>query len=328
MPRYTDDGSVYDRQPGLGIFIIMLHLQAFLPSFFQWAMDTMVGKLSKKAFPDAPASWNLKPAPSLAVTPPLVATELYSHLESGLCEPVGDVARVNGPKEVALKDGRTLKDIDTIIYCTGYHSYIPVPMDPASLNPFAYIGANPVLYRNIFSLNSDPAIRNSVAFLGQAGAPLPGFAQFEMQNMAVSQIWRGKSSLPPLAEMQAWQRGYVSWREQTMKKYGVTSTFYSVFVPMADHFAQMDEWAGMGLRARFGLVNRWTRREAWALWWNDRELYNLILGGFTSPAIFRLFDDGKRKAWAGARAQVFRDNEGVERQQKERLRAVEKEKKI
>lgn len=28
-----------------------------------------------------------------------------------------------------------------------------------------------------------------------------------------------------------------------------------------------------------------------------------------SPALFRLFETGKRQAWSGARAQIIRDNE-------------------
>ncbi len=308
----------------MGTFIIMLYFSVLLPSLYQWLIDTMVGKMSKKAYPNVPAAWNFTPSPSLAVTAPMIASELWPHLESGLCEPVADVARITGPRTVELKDGRLLDDVDVIIYCTGYHTCIPVPLEPEELNPFAYVGAMPVLYRNIFSLNPDPAIRNSIAFLGQAGAPLPGFVQFEMQNMSVSQIWLGRSSLPPLVEMQKWHRGYMAWRERTAKKYGVTSTFYSVFVPMADHFTWCDETAGLGLKARFGLIERWTRREAWGLWWSDQELYNMCLSGLTTPAIFRLFDVGKRKAWAGARKQIVIENEKVERQQKERQKATMK----
>lgn len=117
----------------------------------------------------------------------------------------------------------------------------------------------------------------------------------------------------------------MAWREWTAEKYGVTTTFYSAFVPMADFLTWLDETAGIGLKARFGLVERWTRREAWGLWWRDRELYNICLSGLTSPAIFRLFETGKRKTWEGAREEVFAANERADRQAKERLRAMKKE---
>ncbi|KAK5173823.1 uncharacterized protein LTR77_002504 [Saxophila tyrrhenica] len=325
IPRYAADGSVYDRQPPLGTFIALLYLQHLLPSVFQWIFDTFIGKISAAAFPSIPKAWNFSPAPSLAVAAPVVADELYPHLKSGLCEPVDGIARITGPRSLELKSGRMLTDIDAIVFCTGYNSLIPVPLSPSSVNPFPSLGAPPVLYRNIFSLHPDPSIRNNIAFLCQAGAPLPGFAMFEFQAIAVSQVWRGKSSLPPLKEMERWNRDYMTWRERIAKKYGIKSTFYSAFVPMADFFRWEDQCAGVGLKKRFGLVERWTTKEAWGLWWNDRQLWDLCMAGLCSPAIFRLFDDGKRKTWAGARSQILKDNKSAARQQRERKRAMAKE---
>jgi dimethylaniline monooxygenase (N-oxide forming) len=247
---------------------------------------------------------------------------------SNWCQPVPDIAQILGPRKIQLKSGRILEDVDAIIYCTGYHSCIPVNFEPQNLDPFPYPGAPPKLYRNIFPLNPDPAIRNSLAFFGQAAAQFPGFIQYEVQAMAVSQIWQGKASLPSLDEMKGWQDMYMNWRERTITRHGATSTFYPVFVPMGDYFNWLDQTAGLGLRARFGLLQRWTNPKAWSLWWNDRALYNQVLGGLTSPAIARLFDEGRRKTWDGARAQVFRDEEVVNNQQKARQKIMDKEKSV
>lgn len=227
-----------------------------------------------------------------------------------------------------LKSGRMLEDIDTIIYCTGYHTTIPVDFEPQDIQPYPYAGAVPLLYRNIFSLNPDPAIRNSIVFLGGNGIPFPGFAVHEAQNMAVSQIWQGKSHLPPLPEMRDWRKGFLKWREDTQKKYNATSTFYPLFVPMTDHIDWLDKTAGLGMRKHFGLVERWTNLAAWKFWWNERKLYHQILNGLTSCALFRLFDEGKRKPWSGAQEQIFIDDERAVKQQKDRLQWLAKQKNV
>ena len=326
MPRYTSDGSVYDRMPPLWFTILTFYLGHYMPSLFYWFMDTMIRSISKKAFPGIRESWGFNPPPSIAVCPPLIGTELYPFLESGFCEPVPEITRITGPRSVQLKSGRVLEDVDAIIYCTGYHSYIPVKFEPEELNPYPYPGAVPNLYRNIFPLHDDPAIRNSLAFLGQGAIPFPGFVAHEVIGVAVSQIWKGSSALPALPEMQKWHKDCLKWREDMTRQYDAKSTFYTVFVPMSDHANWVDKTAGLGLRHHFGLVERWINADAWKFWWRDRKLYYQCLNGLTSPAIFRLFDMGKRRAWSGAKEQIFVDDERVQRQQKERLKWLEKQK--
>lgn len=302
----------------------MFYAQAIFPAFFTWFLDTMLTSMSRKAYPNIPKSWNFDPAPSSAVCPPLIASELWPRLESGFCEPVPEVRRIVGSRSVELKSDRVLDNIDAIIYCTGYHSMIPVDIEPRELNPYPYPGSPPQLYRHIFPLHNDPAIRNSLAFLGQGAIAFPGFVQHEMIASSVSQIWQGKSSLPSLAEMQKWHRDYMSWREDTSKRYDAKSTFYTVLLPTADFADWLDSQAGLGIRRNFGLLSRWTSSKAWRMWWTDRKLYSLCLSGVTSPAIFRLFDEGKRKAWTGARKQIFMDNERAQKQQERRLQALKK----
>lgn len=311
--------------PPLWFTILTLYLSQFIPTAFTWIMDKLIRYLSKKEFPNLPVAWGFDPPPSIAVSPPLVASELYPHLQSGFCGPVPEVLRITGHRTVELKSGRVLEDIDAIIYCTGYDSCIPVPIEPQSLNPYPYIGSPPHLYRHLFSLSPDPAIRNSLVFLGQGALPFPGFAPHEAQAFCVSQIWQGKSSLPPLVEMQQWHLNYLRWREGMTKRYNAKSTFYTAFVPATDQWIWLDTCAGLGIRRHFGLLARWTNWDAWSLWWNDRCLYNICLTGLTSPAMFRLFETGKRKVWAGARKQIFVDNERVQRQQAERKKLLKKQ---
>lgn len=41
-----------------------------------------------------------------------------------------------------------------------------------------------------------------------------------------------------------------------------------------------------------------------------------------SPGMFRLYNEGRRKAWSGAREQIIIDNERMRRQKTERLKLV------
>jgi dimethylaniline monooxygenase (N-oxide forming) len=112
--------------------------------------------------------------------------------------------------------------------------------------------------------------------------------------------------------MKNWQKKRLKWRNSIIERYGTKTTFFSLLLPFTDHVLWLDETAGCGIRAHFGLVERWTNLCAWKLWWNDPGLWKLCLEGIMSPAIFRLLETGKRKCWSGAAAQIRRDNEMVE----------------
>ena len=309
-----ENGAAYDQNGSLQFTFIQILIQTWLPDLWNWLFDKILVSISKKAFPKLSPEWNFLPAPSLAVSSPLVGNELYALLERGFAIPVSGIRGITAAREVELVDGKTLEDIDDIIYCTGYDFHIP--FIDREFDPYPKPGQTPLLYRNIFPLDTDPEVRTSLAFLGQVGIPLPGFVQLELLSMCVSQIWRGKASLPPLQEMQEWHEQRMEWRRETTRKHGESSTFYTAIVPFADHFRWLDEVAGTGLYANFG----WFKWRAWRLWWNDRELYQKCLRGLFTPAIWRLFDMGKRKAWDGAREQILRDNESAQQQQRKRQR--------
>ena len=293
-------------------------MSAYFPNLYNWLIDKAIISISKKAYPKIPKSWNFSPAPSISVTPPLIADEVYPLLESGYAIPCAEVMKITGPKIIELADGTILYDIDAIIYCTGYD--MAVPFIPPEFNPYPVIGEPPLLYRNIFPINKDPAIRDSLAFLGQAAIAFPGFVQHEIIGMAVSQVFLGKTQLPSYSDMQAWRKGYLAWRAGLISRQKIKSTFYVAFMPMADHFRWLDEVAGTGMFEHFG----WWSAKAWGFWWRDRALYRKCKSGLFSPAMWRLFDTGRRKVWSQARQQIFEDNETAERQVRQRKEAMEK----
>lgn len=244
---------------------------------------------------------------------------MYNFMKSGFAEPVDPVKQVVGPKSVELTDGRVLNDIDSIIYCTGYDMVIPF-IEP-EYNPYPKPGAVGKFYRNIFPLHPDPDVRNSLAYLGHAAIVFPGFIQHEMIAMAIIQTWLGKSPLPSYKEMEAWHKRNLQWRDTMKKSQKTESTFYVVFMRFADHLRYLNWAAGAGVFEHFG----WFCWRAWAFWWRDRELYKKTKNGLLTPAIWRLFDMGKRKPWDGAAMQIYKDNEIEEKRKKEMGEKFKKE---
>lgn len=324
-PRYTSDGAPFDKLPPFWFILFSLYLSAWFPAAFFWILDQLLVGMSKKAYPNVPESWGVSKARSIAVTTPLIVEELYPHLSAGTCEPVASVARITGPKTVELTSGQVLPDIDAIIYCTGYHFYIPLSFSPPDLNPYPTLGQPANLYRNIFPLHPDLKIRASLAFQGQAAIPYPGFSQFEVQILSISQIWLGNSSLPTHATMLHWHATFLAWRNHLIKKYNARETFYTAILPFSDMADWYDKTAGLGMRQHFGYISRWTSPTALKFWWREPELYRACLNDFSSPAMFRLFETGKRRRWEGAREAIWRENGRIEESQRARLRGWEKE---
>ncbi|KAF2215406.1 hypothetical protein CERZMDRAFT_82424 [Cercospora zeae-maydis SCOH1-5] len=262
-----------DRMPSLNSTLFMIYLSGLFPAIYTWMMDFLLNTMSKKAYPNQPASWRLPPVSSLAVATPLIASAIWPHLESGLCEPVAAAKLFVGAKSVELTDGQILENIDSVIYCTGYDAEVPVKL-PDEIEPYPVRGEISSWYRHIFPIHPDARLRNSIALCGHGAFPVPGFSQFFVQIHAISQIWLGNSSLPDLGEMETWRQKYRAWRLAVAKKYHAQSTFYLFFVPMADYGAWVDRTAGIGIREHLGVIGRWVNWCAWKFWWQDRELYN------------------------------------------------------
>lgn len=275
--------------------------------------DKALEKLSKAAFP-VPPEWRFFPAPCLAITGPLKADQLYPLLEAGFAEPVREIEKISGPRSVMLKDGRVLEDLDAIIFCTGYHMNIPFL---GAYNPYGVADEPPALYRNIFPLDPDRAIQESLAFLGHAIIPFPGFVMHELVAMSIAQVWLGTSRLPTLRTMEKWHRKRLRWRQSLLARQKVKSTHYPGLLPEAEHIRWLDETAGTGIFAHFGLRS-WLSSRALRFRIEHRELHESCRTGLFTPTIWRLFDMGKRKPWDGAMSQIREDNAMAQRQVNER----------
>jgi dimethylaniline monooxygenase (N-oxide forming) len=284
---------------------VLLFLMNYLPGVYNWLFDKIVNTMSKKSFPKLPAEWNFYPAPPAYITNPLMGDEIYKLMESGWAKPVPAVRKFTGPNSVLLTDGTTLDDIDAVVYCTGYDG--SVPFLKGDLNPYPTLGEQGNFYRNLFLLHPDKDIRESLAFIGHGGIVWPGLSLFELQSVAVAQIWKGKSKLPPLEEMKKWKNDLIASRRKMLASSPIKSTHYPAMLPTSSQLAWIDATTGADLFSHFG----WSWK-AWKFWWQDREFYNLCNNGIFSPAMWRLFDTGKRKAWPEAREQIYEDNRVAE----------------
>lgn len=313
------DGVPLDLSVGVRMFFVQDFMARWCPRLFDWMINKAVASMSSKMFPETPKRLTVS-VPPVYLTLPLVGDEVYELMKTGFVEPVSMVQGFTGPKQLRLKDGSVLEDIDSVIFCTGYH--LDVPFLPEEYNPYPAPGDAPSLYHNVFPLHPDSRVRESLAFVGHGAVAFPGFVQYELQVMAIAHAWKGNSPLPSYDEMKAWHRRHVAWRKLMVSREKLESTFYQPLVEFSDHMRWLNWAAGTGIYEHFG----WFSRRAWALWWRDRELYRKFSTGAFSPALWRLFDMGKRKPWSGAREQVFLDNEEVKRLvQKRKDMILEKE---
>ena len=286
----------------MGVTKVLLALMTYAPSVWNWAFDKLIAIMSKKSFPNMPKSWNFYPAPPAYVTNPLIGDDIYKQMESGWAKPVPAIKRFTGPKSMEFTDGTTLDDIDAVVYCTGYDA--SVNFLKGDLNPYRKLGEQGNFYRNLFLLHPDKAIRESLVFIGHGGFAWPGLSLFEMQSGAGAQIWKGKSTLPPLDEMKQWHANLLEYRKNLFASNPYESTHYPAMLPTAEQLTWLDRTCGSYLLDRFS----WFSWKSWQFWWQDREFYKLCSSGVLSPAMWRLFDNGKMKAWDGARERIKRDN--------------------
>lgn len=123
-----------------------------------------------------------------------------------------------------FEDGSIERDIDAIMFCTGYTYTFPF-LD--SLSP--KIEDEP-LYQYIFH-----TAHPNLAFVEMPEKIVP-FPLAECQAAIIARIWSGRLSLPPLQEMH-------DWAESIVKDRGPGRAFYSLTPPIDLHYMnEMYDW--------------------------------------------------------------------------------------
>ncbi|OTA01161.1 Flavin-containing monooxygenase [Trichoderma parareesei] len=252
---------------------------------------------------DVKPEWGLGNPPPMPYKLPIIGDGFYEHLVSGAVTLVSGLKRVH-ESHVELSDGKVL-EVDVIIFSVGYtKSYSLVGQwDPSRNMPQAWKDAPgsmgrplPRLYQGIFSLD----FPDSLAFSEHVGSTLSATINGDMASMALAQVWAGNTKLPSDAEM---ARNADKQNQMAIFLAGKGEIYDPAMVDRAEWNLWVDKAAGLGIQDRIG--NGW---KSWRLMLTDYRLYKTLLDGTFVPQVYRLFDEGKRKPWAGARESFFKAN--------------------
>ncbi|KPM45289.1 hypothetical protein AK830_g1296 [Neonectria ditissima] len=135
------------------------------------------------------------------------------------------ITHVTG-RTVHLKDGSSIKDVDHIIFGTGYTWTLPfLPAVPVRNNRV------PGLYQHIV-WQHDPTL----LFVGAVQAGLT-FKVFEWQAVYAARLLAGRGTLPPAEEMRRWE-------EDRIKARGDGAKFALIFPDFEDYFESIRKLAG------------------------------------------------------------------------------------
>jgi dimethylaniline monooxygenase (N-oxide forming) len=320
-------------------------MRAISPSLSEFAINKFMQKMRIDTWPElanhpAFTESDLRTLPSVSSTNPTVGDELAINLLNSSVESVHAIDSFTGPASILLVDGTQLHDIDAIICCTGYSfdfSLLPSsvdPMNPAlipthlnqvlrSAKPKRQDLVIPWAYRGLISI-SHP---HSLAFFGNTIYRRGLFPLYDLISMAVAQLWTNSYPMPTRTEMEAERAANFAFFLSELEKGDVRHTGLMTAV-------EFDIWlhkvAGTGVWERLG----WGL-EGWKFWWNERELWKLLMDGVDSPHALRLFESGRvggRRVWSPALEALKKANrevqEGVDRWRRENEEAkakVEKE---
>jgi hypothetical protein len=139
---------------------------------------------------------------------------------------ISHIKATNGERTVHFVDGTSVRDVDAIIFGTGYSWSLP-------FLPSVEVRNNrvPGLYQQVV-YQKDP----SLLFIGAVGAGLT-FKVFEWQAVLAARILAGRATLPSIKEQQGWEQDRIA-------KKGDGAAFTMIFPDFEDYFETLRRLAG------------------------------------------------------------------------------------
>lgn len=137
------------------------------------------------------------------------------------------ITRIEG-RTVHFKDGHMVRDVDSIIFGTGFSWTLPFLPEIRVRN-----NRVPGLYLHVV-YQRDPTL----LFIGAVGAGLT-FKIFEWQAVLAARLLAGRATLPPLSEQQKWETDRIAKRGDGPK-------FTLVYPDFEDYFEAVRALAGPG----------------------------------------------------------------------------------
>lgn len=291
---------------------IMGFFDNYLPTLGEKLTNSILTKMQNATFNILP-EWRISPAPSVKHGVPIISENLVRNFADGTVTSIQGLKRVINSNTVEPNDGTQL-EVDSIVWCTGYRadfSILDPDIDPTRNTTPRWKAAKgsrgkplPRLYQNVISTEYP----DSLAILGSVAFATAAFQLYDIVTMCVAQIWAGKSSLPSPKEMERAVDAQHAW----ICRIAEQGTAIPSWVRHGDWLAWADKTAGTGLSERLG----WGVA-GWRFWYQERELYKMLMDGIASPHIYRLFD-GKRKKWDGAEEELVKVNRRVSEAQKKK----------
>ncbi|CAH0058478.1 unnamed protein product [Clonostachys solani] len=281
---------------------IGMSLQRYLPNLMRVCGDIGVKYISRRMLGGKPdPSWGIEPFPSPSLTLPGVWERVLPFLQDGSLTSLKGVKRFTGPKSIEFADGTVVDDVDAVILATGYQADFsllgPDIVDRSKPDLDWYHG--PEMYRlwmNLFP----PKYADSLAVINySAFGKANGFSFADVTSLAICNAWRGAEPFPSreamdkhVDEHQRWVAG--RWRIEPNTDTSAVKTW--------EFQGWLHQAAGTGMES---LGWGW---KGWKFWWQDPEMYRLMNDGVETAHMYRYFETGKRKTWAGAREAIIHVN--------------------
>ena len=304
LPRRDEKGQPADHLATRRLMTLASTLEKITPSLMNWLVIRAIEKSMRKSYPTLKPEWNLLPAPPPTHSTPIVNDDLIPLLASGSVTNVPGISKISKDGAVMMTDGSILEGIDAVILCTGYQpsfSILDTSIDPTT-SPTPEYDEAPYgssvrryvrLYQGIFS----PQYPESLAFIG----PYPIISAFtgaDVVSQAIAQVFSAKYKLPSQQGIDEWCDDHYNWSVEQAR----IARAPAGFIKGAEIEHWLNDACGNGLNEKLG----WGL-EGWKFWWEERELWNLIMNGVNTGFIYRLFD-GRRKSWAGAKDAIMKAN--------------------
>ena len=174
---------------------------------------------------------------------------------AGYMENVPEIAEFlpdsHGTRAVRFADGRVEKDIDTILFATGYYYSFPFL---SSLESKLISTGERVqhLYKHLFYID-DPTI----AFIGLPAKIIP-FRTVEGQGAVLARVWTDRLELPSALEMSKWEEDVIAER-------GAGKAFHVLPFPKDfEYHNELVDWATRATGRGGKMPVRWSAKETWA----------------------------------------------------------------
>ncbi len=213
LPKYLGGRPIDAAQPPIATRL-PLAVQRF---FMARLLNVAVGDMSSYGLPE--------PDHKLLSAHPTVSSELLPRLGAGDIEVRPNIERFSGERGVRFTDGRE-QEVDLVVYCTGYKISFPFLGEDV----FPVRGNHLPLYRRVVAVGL-PGLY-FIGFIQPLGPIMP---LAEAQSEWVAELLRGRSSLPPAAEM----RREIDNYERGMRKRFVASKRHTIEVDFHPYLREM-----------------------------------------------------------------------------------------